>query len=122
MTPETISVSPNVITTTDRPTYSIFHQTLLRTQPQIYTVHLVLLCLFPPSETRRRSIENLTIDELVCFFAEQGVTEEEADDMFEYAYQWLTTATTERASQLTEIQSLLDEVNLAIHKAGNRPP
>jgi len=64
----------------------------------------------------------LTIDELVRFFAKQGVTEEEAHDMFEYTYQWLTTAATEWASQSTEIQSLLDEVNLAIHKAGNRPP
>jgi len=40
VTPETTSVSPNVITTTDRPTYSIFHQTLLHTQPQIYTTLL----------------------------------------------------------------------------------
>jgi hypothetical protein len=42
--------------------------------------------------------------------------------MFEYTYQWLTTATTEWASQLTEIQLLLGEVNLAICKAANRPP
>jgi hypothetical protein len=69
-----------------------------------------------------RPIDNLTIDDLVHFFAEQGVTEEEADDMFEYVYQWLTIATTEWASQSTEIQSLLDEVNLAIREAANRPP
>jgi len=67
-------------------------------------------------------IENLTINNLMHFFAEQGVTKEEADDVFEYVYQWLTTATTERASQSTEIQSLLDEVNLTIRKAGNRLP
>jgi len=30
-------------------------------------------------------IANLTIDDLVRFFAEHGVTEEQADDMFEYA-------------------------------------
>jgi hypothetical protein len=68
------------------------------------------------------SIDNLTINDLVRFFAEQGVTEEEADDMFEYAYQWLTIAATKWASQSTEIQSLLDEVNLAICEASNRPP
>jgi len=68
------------------------------------------------------SIENLTINDLMHFFAEQGVTKEEADDVFEYVYQWLTTATTERASQSTEIQLLLDEVNLAIRKASNRLP
>jgi hypothetical protein len=67
-------------------------------------------------------IDNLTIDDLLHFFAKQGVTEEEADDMFEYAYQWLTIATTERAFQSTEIQSLLDKVNLAIREAGNRLP
>ena len=70
------------------------------------------------------SIENLTINDLVRFFAEQGVTEEEVDNVFEYmyVYQWLTTAAIERAAQSTEIQSLLDEVNLAIREAGNRPP
>jgi hypothetical protein len=68
------------------------------------------------------SIDNLTIDDLLYFFAKQGVTEEEADDAFEYAYQWLTIATTKRAFQSTEIQSLLDEVNLAICEASNRLP
>jgi len=34
----------------------------------------------------------LTINDLVRFFAEQGVSEEQADDVFEYAYQWLTKA------------------------------
>jgi hypothetical protein len=38
------------------------------------------------------SIANLTIDDLVRFFATQGVDEEQADDAFEYAYQWLTKA------------------------------
>jgi hypothetical protein len=38
------------------------------------------------------SMANLTIDDLVRFFTVQGVTEEQADDMFEYAYQWLTKA------------------------------
>jgi hypothetical protein len=33
-------------------------------------------------------IENLTVNDLVRFFAVQGVTEEEANDMFEYLYQW----------------------------------
>jgi hypothetical protein len=37
-------------------------------------------------------IANLTIDNLVRFFAEQGVSEEQADDVFEYTYQWLTKA------------------------------
>ena len=69
-----------------------------------------------------RSIENLTIDDLVPFYAVQGVTEEEANDVFEYTYQWLTIATTEHLSQMAEIQLLLGEVNLAIHEAGNKPP
>jgi len=68
------------------------------------------------------SIDNLTIDDLLRFFAKQGVTEEEADDAFEYAYQWLTIATTEQAFHSTEIQSLLNEVNLAIREASNRLP
>jgi len=42
--------------------------------------------------------------------------------VFEYAYQWLTIATTQRISQTAEIQSLLGEVNLTIHKASNRLP
>jgi hypothetical protein len=67
-------------------------------------------------------IANLTIDDLARFFAAQGVTEEEVNNMFEYAYQWLTIAATKQISQMPEIQSLLGEVNLAIHKAGNRPP
>jgi hypothetical protein len=56
------------------------------------------------------------------FFAAQGVDKEQADDAFEYAYQWLTKAIIDRPSQLAEIQLVLDEVNLAISKAGNRPP
>jgi len=50
-----------------------------------------------------RSIDNLTINDLMRFFAEQGVTKEEADNAFEYTYQWLTIAATEQASQSTEI-------------------
>jgi hypothetical protein len=65
---------------------------------------------------------NLTIDNLMQFFAMQGVTEEQADDMFEYAYQWLTKAINNRPSQSAKIQSILGEVNLAISKAGNRLP
>jgi len=42
--------------------------------------------------------------------------------MFEYMYEWLTIAATERLSQMSEIQSFLGEVNLAIRKASNRPP
>jgi hypothetical protein len=64
----------------------------------------------------------LTIDNLVQFFAEQGVSEEQADNMFEYVYQWLTKAVADRPSQLAEIQSVLAEVNLAISEAGNKPP
>jgi hypothetical protein len=56
------------------------------------------------------------------FFAEQGVSEEQADDAFEYAYQWLTKAIADRPSQLAKIQLVLDEVNLAISEAGNKPP
>jgi hypothetical protein len=69
-------------------------------------------------------IANLTIDDLVQFFAKQGVSvsEEQADDVFEYAYQWLTKAIVDRPSQSAKIQSVLDEVNLAISKAGNKPP
>jgi hypothetical protein len=67
-------------------------------------------------------IANLTIDNLVQFFAEQGVSEEQADNMFEYTYQWLTKAIADRTSQSAEIQSVLDEVNLAISEAGNKPP
>ena len=67
-------------------------------------------------------IANLTIDDLVRFFAEQGVSEEQADDMFEYAYQWLAKAVADRPTQSAEIQSVLDEVNLAISEAGNKPP
>jgi hypothetical protein len=37
-------------------------------------------------------------------------------------YQWLTKAVADRPSQSAEIQSVLDEVNLAISKAGNKPP
>jgi hypothetical protein len=68
------------------------------------------------------SIENLTINDLARFFAMQGMTEEEANNVFEYAYQWLTTATTQQISQAPEIQSLLGEVNLTIREAGNKPP
>jgi hypothetical protein len=68
------------------------------------------------------SIDNLTVDALAHFYAAQGVTQEEANDVFEYAYQWLTIAATEQASQSAEIQSLLGEVNLAIREAGNKPP
>jgi hypothetical protein len=64
----------------------------------------------------------LTIDNLVRFFAEQGVSEEQADNVFEYVYQWLTKAIADRPSQSAEIQSVLAEVNLAISKAGNKPP
>ena len=56
------------------------------------------------------------------FFAEQGVSEEQADNAFEYAYQWLTKAVADRPSQSAEIQSVLDEVNLAISEAGNKLP
>jgi len=58
----------------------------------------------------------------VQFFAEQGVTEEWADDAFEYTYQWLTKAVTDLPSQSAEIQLVLAEVNLAISEAGNKPP
>jgi hypothetical protein len=58
----------------------------------------------------------------VRFFAAQGVDEEQADDVFEYAYQWLTKAMIDRPSQSAEVQLVLDEVNLAICEAGNRPP
>jgi len=58
----------------------------------------------------------------VQFFASQGVTEEQADNVFEYMYQWLTKAVTDQPSQLADIQSVLGEVNLTISKAGNRPP
>jgi hypothetical protein len=68
------------------------------------------------------SIANLTIDDLMRFFAAQGVTEEQADDVFEYAYQWLTKAVIDRPSRSAEIQSVLGEVNLTISEAGNRPP
>jgi hypothetical protein len=64
----------------------------------------------------------LTINDLVRFFAKQGVTEEQADDMFEYAYQWLTKAIANQPSQSAEIQSVLAEVNLTISEAGNKPP
>jgi hypothetical protein len=67
-------------------------------------------------------IANLTINDLVQFFAEQGVSEEQADDVFEYMYQWLAKAVADRPTQLAEIQSVLDEVNLAISEAGNKPP
>jgi hypothetical protein len=67
-------------------------------------------------------IANLTIDDLVRFFAKQGVSEEQADNVFEYTYQWLAKAIADRPSQSAEIQSVLDEVNLAISKAGNKPP
>jgi len=50
------------------------------------------------------------------------VSEEQADDMFEYTYQWLTKAIANRPSQLAEIQSVLAEVNLTISEAGNKPP
>jgi hypothetical protein len=50
------------------------------------------------------------------------VDEEQADDMFEYTYQWLTKAIINQPSQSAEIQSVLDEVNLAISEAGNRLP
>jgi hypothetical protein len=50
------------------------------------------------------------------------VDEEQADDAFEYAYQWLTKAMIDQPSQSAEIQSVLDEADLTIHKAGNRPP
>ena len=69
-----------------------------------------------------RSIENLTIDDLAHFYAVQGITEVEVSNVFEYMYQWLTTAATQWPSQTAEIQSLLGEVNLAICEAGNRPP
>jgi len=65
---------------------------------------------------------NLTIDDLMRFFAEQGMSEEQADDVFEYAYQWLTKAVADQPSQSAEIQSVLAEVNLTISKAGNKPP
>ena len=68
------------------------------------------------------SIANLTIDDLMRFFAAHRVDEEQADDVFEYTYQWLTKAMINRPSQGAEIQSVLDEVNLAISEAGNRPP
>jgi hypothetical protein len=42
--------------------------------------------------------------------------------MFEYAYQWLAKAVADRPTQSAEIQSVLDEVNLAISEAGNKPP
>jgi hypothetical protein len=42
--------------------------------------------------------------------------------VFEYAYQWLAKAVADRPSQSAEIQSVLDEVNLAISEAGNKPP
>jgi hypothetical protein len=67
-------------------------------------------------------IANLTIDDLVRFFAEHGVSEEQADNVFEYAYQWLANAIADQPSQSAEIQSVLDEVNLAISEAGNKPP
>ena len=56
------------------------------------------------------------------FFAEQGVSEEQSDNTFEYAYQWLTKAIADQPSQSAEIQSVLDEVNLTISKAGNKLP
>jgi hypothetical protein len=67
-------------------------------------------------------IANLTINDLVRFFAKQGVSEEQADDVFEYAYQWLAKAVADRPSQSAEIQLVLDEVNLAISEAGNKLP
>jgi hypothetical protein len=87
----------------------------------LWQLHLIIVCS-RSWNPYAGLIENLTINDLMCFFAKQGVTKEEADDTFEYAYQWLTTATTERASQSTEIQLLLDKVNLTIRKAANRLP
>jgi hypothetical protein len=67
-------------------------------------------------------IANLTINDLMQFFAEQGVSEEQADDMFEYTYQWLAKSVADQPSQSAKIQSVLDEVNLTISEAGNKPP
>jgi len=50
------------------------------------------------------------------------MTEEEANNVFEYVYQWLATAATNWVSQASEIQSLLGEVNLAIREASHKPP
>jgi hypothetical protein len=104
----------------------VFLAAQLFTSPSTYWHVLQRLRLtIVPSQTwtpYAGSIANLTIDDLVRFFAAQGVTEEQADDAFEYAYQWLTKAIIDQPSQSAEIQSVLGEVNLAISEAGNRPP
>jgi hypothetical protein len=64
----------------------------------------------------------LTTDNLAHFFASEGITEEEADDTYEYTYQWLIAAATSQPSQTEEIQPLLDQVNLAICEVGGGPP
>ena len=68
------------------------------------------------------SVDNLTTDNLTCFFAAQGVAKEEANNMYEYTYWWLTTAAATQLSQAGEIHPFLDQVNPAISEAGGRPP
>jgi hypothetical protein len=107
-------------------TQYVFLAAQLFASPSAYWHVLQQLCLtVVPGRTwtpYAGSIANLTINDLMRFFAAQGVTEEQADDVFEYAYQWLTKAIIDRPSQSAEIQSVLGEVNLAISEAGNRPP
>jgi hypothetical protein len=107
-------------------TQYVFLAAQLFVSPSAYWHALRRLCLtIVPGRTwtpYAGSIANLTIDDLVRFFAVQGVTKEQADNVFEYAYQWLTKAIIDRPSQSAEIQSVLGEVNLAISEAGNRPP
>jgi len=74
----------------------VFLAAQLFTSPSVYWHALQRLCLtIVPGQTwtpYAGSIANLTIDNLVQFFAAQGVDEEQADDVFEYTYQWLTKA------------------------------
>jgi hypothetical protein len=77
-------------------TQYVFLAAQLFASPSIYWHALQQLRLtIVPSQTwtpYAGSIANLTIDNLVQFFAAQGVDEEQADNVFEYTYQWLTKA------------------------------
>jgi hypothetical protein len=67
-------------------------------------------------------VDNLITNDLAHFFTSQGVTEKEANNMYEYTYRRFTTSTKTQSSQSEDIAPVLEQVNEAPREVNNRLP
>jgi hypothetical protein len=67
------------------------------------------------------SFHNLTVNDLTKFYASQGVTLQEADDLYAFASNWLDAAVMHRPADADTIQSLREAAALQVRARGQPP-